>query len=618
MKTTCPPCFRNVSAFLILIFALTANIFAQPQYYNYSNGTSYNSFPFNQAAGKMVQTYIAPAEFTTPSPAPNGNITKFHVRISTGYPLGPVTYANFKIIFIDTNITSSDMGVFLYTSPTADTVLSSVSYGPITAAADTWLTFNLDHPHAYNNTRGLLVQIEQTSASGTFAGNFSLQHTTTATYRRTFSAAGAPFTYGGRSLYVVNCGVDIAPPVINCTYSWSTNVSGVTALLQAVSAPTSSICWVAGATAIVRRTTDGGTTWTNANPNPGVITGDVYNIWALDANTALLTTSPAATYIYRTTNGGTNWTQVFTQAGGFIDAIVMTSATNGYAYGDPVSARWSLWKTTNGGINWDSTGMYLPQVAAEAGWNNAMCVVGSNIWFGTNLTKVYHSTNGGATGSWTAGVTTGNLNTYGVWFTSATNGICVGTIVQKTTDGGTTWIAGGPVAGTGNMTSIGGNGNNYWLTRGNNIYGSSDFGATWTTGGYTGTTALWGTSITTGASCLAGWSVGATGTVVRLNGVPVSVNDPGVNIPAAFKLEQNYPNPFNPTTNITFAIPTAGNVELRVYDVLGREVMTLMNSYTNAGTHMVPFDASSLSSGVYVYKIISGSFVDSKKMVLIK
>ncbi len=298
----------------------------------------------------------------------------------------------------------------------------------------------------------------------------------------------------------------------------------------------------------------------------------------------------------------------------------MANATTGYAYGDPVSARWSLWKTTNGGINWDSTGMYLPQVAAEAGWNNAMCVVGNNIWFGTNNTKVYRSTNGGATGSWTGAATTGNLNTYGVWFTSPTNGICVGSIVQKTTDGGATWVNGGAPGGTGNMTSIAGIGDNYWLTRGANIYGSTDFGATWTGAGFTGTVSntLWGTFVTSGSPCLTGWSAGANGTLVKLNGVVVGINDPSSQIPSEFRLAQNYPNPFNPTTSITFDMPAAGNVELKVYDILGKEVASLVSGNMNAGTHVVPFDASTLASGVYIYKLTSGSFSDSRKMVLIK
>jgi hypothetical protein len=264
--------------------------------------------------------------------------------------------------------------------------------------------------------------------------------------------------------------------------------------------------------------------------------------------------------------------------------------------------------------------MYLPQTGAEAGWNNSMCVVGNNIWFGTNLTKVYHSTNSGATGSWSSGVTTGNVSTYGVWFKDANTGVCVGTIAQYTTNGGTSWTNAGPVGGAGNMTSVCGGGSNFWLTRGTNIYASTDAGATWTApGGYTGSLQLWATNITTGTNaCLVGWSAGATGTIVKLTGVPIAVNNNHNGVPNVYMLEQNYPNPFNPATTISFAIPKAGNVELRVYDLLGREVAVLVNEYKPVGNYSIDFDATELASGVYLYKLISGSFVETKKMMLIK
>ena len=88
--------------------------------------------------------------------------------------------------------------------------------------------------------------------------------------------------------------------------------------------------------------------------------------------------------------------------------------------------------------------------------------------------------------------------------------------------------------------------------------------------------------------------------------------------PTNFKLEQNYPNPFNPTTNIQFSIPKQNFVTLKVYDVLGREVATLVNEEKSTGSYNVSFDASSLSSGVYIYKIQAGNFINSKKMVLLK
>jgi len=90
------------------------------------------------------------------------------------------------------------------------------------------------------------------------------------------------------------------------------------------------------------------------------------------------------------------------------------------------------------------------------------------------------------------------------------------------------------------------------------------------------------------------------------------------NLPKTYSLAQNYPNPFNPVTKINFAIPKQGFVTLRVYDVLGREVSTLVNEVKQVGTYSVDFDASYLSSGVYFYRIESGEFSDIKRMILIK
>jgi hypothetical protein len=89
-------------------------------------------------------------------------------------------------------------------------------------------------------------------------------------------------------------------------------------------------------------------------------------------------------------------------------------------------------------------------------------------------------------------------------------------------------------------------------------------------------------------------------------------------LPKSFQLDQNYPNPFNPSTDIRYTIAKAGNVTLKVYNMLGQEVATLVNGYRNANTYTVNFNASNLSSGVYLYELRTGSSVITKKMVLVK
>jgi hypothetical protein len=89
-------------------------------------------------------------------------------------------------------------------------------------------------------------------------------------------------------------------------------------------------------------------------------------------------------------------------------------------------------------------------------------------------------------------------------------------------------------------------------------------------------------------------------------------------LPIAFQLQQNYPNPFNPSTKITFSLAHSANTSLKVFDMLGREVATLVNGYTVSGTHDVQFNAMNLASGIYYYKLTSGNFTEVKKMVLLK
>lgn len=104
----------------------------------------------------------------------------------------------------------------------------------------------------------------------------------------------------------------------------------------------------------------------------------------------------------------------------------------------------------------------------------------------------------------------------------------------------------------------------------------------------------------------------------NLFATPNDVETISTNIPEGFALEQNYPNPFNPGTSIVYHIANSGLVILKVYDILGNEVTQLVNEYQNAGSYSVNFDASNLSSGIYMYQITAGGFTSTKKMMLMK
>ncbi len=100
---------------------------------------------------------------------------------------------------------------------------------------------------------------------------------------------------------------------------------------------------------------------------------------------------------------------------------------------------------------------------------------------------------------------------------------------------------------------------------------------------------------------------------------PLGVEEPTAGkLPASFKLMQNYPNPFNPTTNIRYDIPKAAKVTLKIYDILGREVRTLVNTVQAPGQYTIAFNAQDLASGVYFYQLNAGSFTAVKKLMLLK
>ena len=417
----------------------------------------------------------------------------------------------------------------------------------------------------------------------------------------------------------------ICATVLNA--QWSEQTSPVTTALRSVSSVNSTTAWICGASGVVLRTTNTGSTWQNVSSTTIPTTVTLISVAGIDANTALVTGysgTPSTTWVWKTSNGGANWTQVFTEGnGGFIDAICMSTATNGMLIGDPVpaGARWSLWKTTNAGTTWDSTGMYLlAGSSAEAGWNNSAFSVQPYMWFGTNNSRIYFSTNNGAT--WVA-QTTPRASTYAISFYpfgGNYNGFAGSDSLLATTNSGNTWsikTAPGANNSSGVSTLIVPMIQGVWYVKNglSQIYYSLTGGTNFVTEYTASAGTYW--HISAGKVGVGWWAVRSNGGISYRQPI-TSINTISTQTPDNYKLFQNYPNPFNPTTNIRYQISKSGFVSLKIYDLSGKEVANLVNKNQTPGTYETSFNGYWLSSGVYFYTLSAGDFRQTNKMMIVK
>ena len=322
--------------------------------------------------------------------------------------------------------------------------------------------------------------------------------------------------------------------------------------------------WVSGSSGKVNKSTNAGATWSEIND---IGTYTLYNVNFVDANTGWVFGSSGR--CYKTTNGGTNFAlQITPGVTSSIYGSSFVNATTGWFVGS--SGRVS--KTTNGGTNWvaqtsqfTSTLRNIDMVNANTGW-----MVGYS-------RCVRKTTNGGT--NWdTVAVPFTNASHYGVDFVDEWNGMVTASygITYRTRDGGTTWI--------------------FERTGGISQYGvkmqSSD----------------------------SGWACSSSGYIFKYKETLTGHNTYTHEVPVTYELLQNYPNPFNPTTTIQFALPKAGMVSLKIYDVSGRLIRNLVNNEgLNEGTFKYIFDGKGIASGVYFYSlIVNDDLIGTKKMVLIK
>ncbi len=419
----------------------------------------------------------------------------------------------------------------------------------------------------------------------------------------------------------------------------------------------------------VYKTTNGGVNWSQSK----LVSAPIADVYLDNSSPFTLYVADRDQGILRTTNNGINWTRMNSGLGqtygsGFQQFLFDPSnRNNAYA----VALNVGLFKSTDRGETWLLTSMrsefdsYVNTVAVHP-HNSDTLYVGKT---GFQQRDAYRSTDRGAT--WT------NLN-----LTNGTDGVKTIVFDQshadviyvctnekgifKTSDGGTSWrrINNGLIMTTStlyasvNAISIsGGRGDtlytiqDYPSMRTGGVFRSINAGESWlridqTLPDLSCQDITWSNGkiyVATGKGLFRTTNEGATWEVLRLGHVgrvtlsqqnnqvyaatgsglycadaTVSVPEKSLWATSQLNLGQNYPNPFNPSTTIDYAVPSDGYARLKVYDVLGQELFTLVDQFVATGRHSVSFDASTIPSGIYLYRLQTRSFAETKKMILLR
>ncbi|MCX6134759.1 MAG: YCF48-related protein [Ignavibacteriales bacterium] len=363
-----------------------------------------------------------------------------------------------------------------------------------------------------------------------------------------------------------------------------------------------SVGWGIGSTAgkrgVILKTVDGGASWAVQDSSfQNVYPQSVFFVDPQHGWVASSASSPdTAGRIYRTVNGGATWVPVDLPNIARPNDIYFTDTLTGFAVGQ----YGGVVKSTDGGITWRE--VYRASYSANgtssmteplrrvvfADKNNGWAVGGIS-----GVETKIRTTDGGVT--WQiSNQTPGGSSLQGLCFTDTKNGWAVGGVVSgpvilRTTDGGVTWgRQTHPLASNTRLV--------FWSIH---MYSADE-----------------------------GWVVGDSGKILKTTNGGGSIQVSGItdrdnDVPQAFSLSQNYPNPFNPTTVISYELPANSFVTLKIYDLLGREIATVVNEMGTPGVYTARWDGKSdrgesLSSGVYLYELRAGTSVMTRKMVLLR
>ena len=375
-------------------------------------------------------------------------------------------------------------------------------------------------------------------------------------------------------------------------------------------------------TAVILRTTNAGINWSPVNPNTNIL---LRGVSFINSSTGIAVGGNFTTsVILKTTDSGINWDTITSPTSNALRSVSFPPTATGFL-GYIVGFNGIAMKTTDGGINWNilNTGIATQTLFSVhfTDANFGIAVGGTQ----TDTATIIRTTDGGA--NWTLqNPNTRNL-LRGVYFLNSLTGFAVGNngTILNTTNGGDNWnvfqtnIQGLMLRDVYFINSLTG----YISGSGGKILKTTNGGDNWDSI-YTGTDKDLQAVFFLNDDF--GTSVGFDGTIIHTDsgGIITSNNFSGTENPEECFLYQNYPNPFNPSTDLEFGISdllasqSGGFVSLKVFDMLGKEVATLVNEKLNPGTYKFKFDASGLPSGVYFYKLKAGNFVDTKRMILLK
>jgi photosystem II stability/assembly factor-like uncharacterized protein len=362
------------------------------------------------------------------------------------------------------------------------------------------------------------------------------------------------------------------------------------------------------------KTTNSGLNWfldNNIPINTQYSNSHIIKIQFINENTGWLLSD---TGFYKTTNSGTNWIY-FPTAMYQPDMFFYLNSLTGWVAKDTViniNTHSAIYKTTNSGLNFTFKGLLNADWSSDIKFYDSLYGYISFLDFFTSDTNLYRTTDGG--NSW-QGIKFGQIMS--IQIIDRKIALVAGDDIYKTTNGGDNWYKILDNNYGFHCIKFLNRNTGFACTNGKNLYYTTNGGENWSYSYIGNVVGLSDIYISSGGIA---FMVGDYGKIYRTDnyGGIIGINNINTIIPDKYELLQNYPNPFNPTTIIRFKIKESKYVELKVFDILGKEVETLVSEKLQSGEYESVFNGSSLPSGIYFYKLSAGNYINTKKMVLVK